>query len=220
VGELRTFVTPLHLATRRDYLGRMIDDKVACSRVARRFARDYWDGDRRFGYGGYRYDGRWKPVAQALIAAYGLGSGARILDVGCGKAHLLHELHELLPGSECVGIDVSDHGLADAPAGIRPHLRRLRAEDPLPWDDGYFDLVLSLGCIHNLRLPDAARALASIQRVGRRGYVLMESYRDEAELFNLQCWALTCESFLAPEAWTWLFGQAGYRGDFEFIFFP
>ncbi len=220
MGQLRSFVTPLHLATRRDYLARMVDDKVACSQVARRFERDYWDGDRRHGYGGYRYDGRWRPVAEALIAAYGLGPGARVLDVGCGKAHLLHELHQLLPGSECTGIDVSAHGLADAPAGIRPHLRQLRAEEPLPWPDRHFDLVLSLGCVHNLRLPQAATALASIGRVGRQAYVLVESYRDERELFNLQCWALTCESFLSPDSWAWLFAQAGYRGDHEFIFFP
>jgi SAM-dependent methyltransferase len=220
MGELRHFVSPLHLATRRDYLARMVDDKVVCSTVARRYGRDYWDGDRRYGYGGYRYDGRWKPVAEVIIAAYGLGAGARILDVGCGKAHLLHELHELLPASDCVGIDVSEHGIGDAPPGIRPHLRLQRAEDPLPWEDGRFDLVLSLGCLHNLRLPEAATALREIQRVGRQAYVMVESYRDVRELFNLQCWALTCESFLSPESWTWLFGQAGYRGDHEFIFFP
>ena len=97
MGQLLSVVTPLHKRTTRDYLARMIDDKVHCMRKAKEYEFDYWDGDRRYGYGGYRYDGRWKVVAQQLIDHYQLGPKARILDVGCGKAHLLHELKQLLP---------------------------------------------------------------------------------------------------------------------------
>jgi len=48
---------------------------------------------------------------------------------------------------------------------------------------------------------------------------MMESYRNEKELFNLQCWALTAESFLDPDEWRWVFDCCGYQGDYEFIFF-
>ncbi|MBI5882658.1 MAG: class I SAM-dependent methyltransferase [Elusimicrobia bacterium] len=217
--RLLDFVTPLHKRTTRDYLGRMNDGKIDCMRKAREYEFDYWDGDRRCGYGGYRYDGRWKPVAERMISFYKLGPGARILDVGCGKAHLLYELGKLLPGAEVAGIDISKHGLGDAPAEIRPRLTRRRAQDAYPWADAHFDLVISLACLHNLHLFELETALKEIERVGRSKYVMVESYRSEAELFNLQCWALTCQTFLDTADWTWLFSHFGYTGDHEFIFF-
>lgn len=219
MGRLLEIVTPLHRRTQRDYIGRMTDDKVHCMEVAKEYERDYWDGDRRYGYGGYRYDGRWKAVAERLVEIYALRPDSRVLDVGCGKAHLLYELRKLLPQAELHGIDVSRHGLADAPEEIRPALRRMRAQDPLPWGDRHFDLVISLGCLHNLRVFELERALPEIERVGRQKYSMVESYRNERELFNLQCWALTCESFFDVGEWIWLYRHFGYTGDYEFIFF-
>jgi SAM-dependent methyltransferase len=219
VGRAVEIVTPLHRRTARDYVGRMNDEKVHCMKKARAYDLDYWDGDRRYGYGGYRYDGRWRPVAETIVRMYGLGEGSRILDVGCGKAHLLYEIHRLLPAAEVVGLDISRHGLADAPEAVRDRLRIHRAQDPYPFADGRFDLVLSLGCLHNLRVHDVAAALREIERVGKKKYVMVESYRNEEELFHLQCWALTAESFFTPEEWVWLYDRFGYTGDYEFIFF-
>ena len=108
MGRLLNIVTPLHRATKRDYLARMVDDKVHCMLKAKEYEFDYWDGDRRYGYGGYKFiEGRWKPVAEALVAIYGLQSGSRVLDVGCGKAFLLYELKKLLPELEIAGFDIS-----------------------------------------------------------------------------------------------------------------
>ncbi|MDP1809590.1 MAG: class I SAM-dependent methyltransferase, partial [Actinomycetota bacterium] len=152
MGRLLNIVTPLHKKTQRDYIARMVDDKVHCMLKAKEYEFDYWDGDRRYGYGGYKYDGRWKVVAQQLIEIYNLRPDAKILDVGCGKAHLLHELKQLLPEAEVVGFDISRHGLADAPEAIKDSLFHYRAQDRFPWGDNYFDLVISLGCLHNLRL--------------------------------------------------------------------
>lgn len=219
MGRLLDIVTPLHRQTRRNYLARMTDDKVHCMHKAREFERDFWDGDRRYGYGGYRYDGRWKTVAEKLIKTYNLAPDSRILDVGCGKAHLLYELKQLLPGSTCVGFDISQHALADAPEGVRNQLFRYRAQDPLPFGDKQFDLVLSLATLHNLRLFDLKAALAEIERVGQQAYVMVDSYRNEQEMFNLECWALTAESLFDAAEWIWLFPQFGYHGDYEFIYF-
>ncbi len=219
MGDLVAFVTPLHRATTRNYIGRMVDDKVTGMLKAKEYEFDYWDGDRRFGYGGYRYDGRWKPVAEQLVHHYGLAPNAKILDVGCGKAHLLYEIQQLLPEAALHGIDISHHGLATAPESIRPFLQVQRAQDPYPWPDDFFDLVISLGAFHNLRLPELERALGEVERVGRRKYVMLESYRNEQELFNLQCWALTAESFLDSDEWVWLYDHFGYTGDYEFIYF-
>ena len=219
MGELLNLVTPLHRRTARDYVARMVDDKVQCMVTAKEYGFDYWDGDRRYGYGGYRYDGRWRPVAEHLIEHYGLEANARILDVGCGKAHLLHELKQLLPRAEVTGFDLSAHGLADAPEAVRAHLFRYRAQDPYPWGDRHFDLVLSLGCLHNLRVFELESAVREIERVGRRKYIMVESYRNEREQFNLQCWALTAESFFDTAEWIWLYRHFGYTGDYEFIYF-
>src|SRR5882724_2315674 len=112
--RLLNIVNQLHRRTARDYLGRMTDEKVHCSEVARRFDRDYWDGDRRYGYGGYKYDGRWSVVARALSDTYSLSPDARILDVGCGRGFLLHEFQKLLSGCDVTGFDVSEYGLATA----------------------------------------------------------------------------------------------------------
>jgi len=97
MGVLRNYFTQLHTSTKRDYLTRMCDAKVECMRLAKQFAADFWDGDRRYGYGGFRYDGRWKPVAKRLITEYSLTGNCSILDIGCGKGFLLYELQQLLP---------------------------------------------------------------------------------------------------------------------------
>jgi SAM-dependent methyltransferase len=219
MGQLLNVVTPLHKRTTRDYLARMVDDKVHCMLKAKEYEFDYWDGDRRYGYGGYRYDGRWKVVAQQLIDHYKLGPNARILDVGCGKAHLLHELKQLLPDADVVGFDISRHGLGDAPEPIRPYLFRYRAQDPYPWGDKHFDLVISFGALHNLRVFELEAAVREIERVGRQKYVMVESYRNELEQFNLECWALTAEAFFDTAEWIWLYRHFGYTGDYEFIYF-
>ena len=106
------FISSQHKSTKRDYVARVVEfPKAECAKVARQFGRDYWDGERQYGYGGYRYDGRWAPIAQAMVAHYGLKAHHKVLDVGCGKAFLLYELWKAVPGLEAVGIDVSQWGI-------------------------------------------------------------------------------------------------------------
>jgi SAM-dependent methyltransferase len=219
MGTERSIVTALHVRTKRDYLPRMVDDKVSCMRVAREYGPAFWDGDRRFGYGGYSYDGRWAVAAARLIEAYGLRDGAKILDVGCGKGFLLYELKRLLPHAEVVGFDISEYAIANAKEEIRSSVFVHRAQDPFPFDGQTFDLALSITTLHNLRLPELKVALTEMERTARERFLVVESYRDENEQFNLQCWALTCESFFYPDEWIWLFNEFGYTGDYEFIYF-
>jgi ubiquinone/menaquinone biosynthesis C-methylase UbiE len=220
MGELLNIVTPLHKATKRDYVARMVDEKVLCMLKAKEYEADYWDGDRRYGYGGYKFlAGRWKPVAQALIDRYGLRSGSRVLDVGCGKAFLLYEMQLIEPGLELVGFDISTHGLASRHPDLKANLFHYHAQDAYPFGDKHFDLVISLATLHNLRLFELKTALGEIERVGKRGYVMLESYRNELEMFNLECWALTAESLFDTAEWIWLYQHFGYTGDYEFIYF-
>ena len=214
------FVSRVHEASKRDYLARVNEyPKAEAAKIAKRFDRDYWDGDRRHGYGGYRYDGRWRAVADAMREHYGLEAEARVLDVGCGKGFLLHDLTQSVPGIEVAGIDVSAYAIAHAKEEVRPYLRAGSAVE-LPWHDDSFDLVISINTLHNLRCYELERALCEIERVGRRHkYVCVESYRSEAEKVNLLYWQLTCESFYSPEEWRWWFDRCGYTGDHSFIYF-
>ena len=198
----------------------MNDNKIECMVRAKQYGYDYWDGDRRYGYGGYSYiPGRWKPVAELLIDAYNLNNQSSLLDVGCGKGYLLYELKLLLPGLEVFGIDISEYGIQQAKSEVSELLTIHKAQDPYPFGDGQFDLVISIGCLHNLKLYDVDRALKEINRVGNQSYVMVESYRNESEQFNLQCWALTAQSFFEVDEWLWLYKIFGYKGDYEFIVF-
>ncbi len=220
MGKLVNIFNLLHKKTNREYLPRMMDDKVRCMEVARQYGRDYWDGDRRYGYGGYRYDGRWQVVAEKFIEEYNLPANARILDVGCGKAFLLYELKKLLPEAEVTGFDISKYGIEHAKEEVRDNIFIHRAEAPLPFRDNQFNLVFSLNTLHNLPINKLKTALQEIERVGREHkYICLESFRNDRELFNLQCWALTCESFFRPEDWLWIYKEFGYSGDYEFIYF-
>ena len=133
--------------------------------------------------------------AQKLIDNYKLKSGSSVLDVGCGKGFLLYEMKLLLPDLKISGFDVSKHGIADAKVEIKKDLFIHKAQQPYPFEDKQFDLVISLGCLHNLRIFDLEVALKEIERVGKQSYIMVESFRNVDELFNLQCWALTSGFF-------------------------
>ncbi len=213
------FISSLHKKTQRDYLARVNEfPKAEAAKLAKQFAYDYWDGDRKVGYGGMRYDGRWRPVADELARHYGLKAGDRVLDVGSGKGILLYDLMQSVPGLVVRGLDVSEYGTEHAVEEVKPFLQVGHARN-LPFEDQSFDLVISINTLHNLYCFDLDPALREIERVGRQKYIVVESYRTEEEKANLLYWQLTCEAFCTPEEWEWWFRQTGYTGDHSFIYF-
>jgi protein-L-isoaspartate(D-aspartate) O-methyltransferase len=216
----REFVSLIHKSTKRDYLARVTErDKAEVAELAIKFGYDYWDGSRQTGYGGYRYDGRWRKVADAMAAAYGLKPGMRVLDVGAGKGFLMHDLMEAVPGLEVQGIDISAYAIEHAMETVKDRIVQGTAAK-LPWPDQHFDLVVSITTLHNLYLADLWAALGEMERVARGGkYLCVEGYRNESEKVNLMYWQLTCRAFHTPEEWEFLFKKTGYSGDHEFIFF-
>lgn len=216
-------MSPIHKSTQRDYLARVNDPeypKAKAAKLAKQWAFDYWDGDRRINYGGYRYmPGRWAPVGQAMIDQYGLKPGDKVLDIGCGKGFQLYELTQLLPGIEVYGIDVSAYAIENAKEEIKNRLQ-VGSATSLPWPDKHFDFVFSLNALHNLHCYDLDKALREMERVGKKNkYLCVESYRTEEEKANLLYWQVTCEAFCTPEEWEWWFKQTGYTGDHSFIYF-
>ncbi|MGZ0080404.1 class I SAM-dependent methyltransferase [Methylomonas sp. YC3] len=217
------FMSAVHKSTTRDYLARVNEPeypKAKAAALAKKWDFDYWDGDRRICYGGYKYmPGRWALVAQAMIDHYGIKPGDKILDVGCGKGFQLYEISLLVPGVEIYGIDISPYAIENAKEEIKDRLQVANAND-LPFPDDYFDLVFSITTLHNLHNYDLDKALREMERVGKKNkYLCVESYRNEEEKANLLYWQVTCEAFCTPEEWEWWFKQTGYTGDHSLIYF-
>lgn len=214
------FVSDLHKKTKRDYVGRVVaDNKAECARIAKQYGYDYWDGERKYGYGGYHYDGRWNTVARKIAEHYQLKAGDKVLDVGCGKAYLLYELTQVVPGLIVKGIDISEYGLAHAKEEIRDCLQYGKAQE-IPFEDNEFDLVISLTTLHNLKVFDLKKAIQEIERVSKgNSYIMVESFRNDEEEVNMLYWQLTCASYYSVEEWEWLYKEWGYTGDYSFIFF-
>ncbi len=214
------FISQIHKKTERNYLQRVVDhDKAECARISKEFGKDYFDGDRKYGYGGLRYDGRWRPFAEKLAAHYNLKSGDKVLDVGCAKGFLLYEIMQVVSGIEVVGVDVSQYAIENAVPEVKPFLQVGNATRLL-FPDHAYDLVLSINTLHNLYNFLLRTALQELERVGKSNkYVVVDSYRNEKEKVNLMYWQLTCECFYTPEEWKWFFDQSGYKGDYDFVFF-
>ncbi len=202
---------------------RNLDKRSLSSRedklIAKQFGREFFDGPREQGYGGYRYDGRWRSVARRLKEHYGLSEQSRVLDVGCAKGFLLHDLKEEVPGISVAGIDVSAYAIGEAMDSIRPFVQVADAR-ALPFPDRSFDLVLSINTIHNLELQDLFKSLLEIERVSRaHKFIVVDAYQTEEERERILKWNLTAETHMYCKDWEKAFLEVGYQGDY-FWFTP
>jgi SAM-dependent methyltransferase len=182
--------------------------------TALRFGQEYFDGDRTQGYGGYRDDGRWLPVAETFCQRWNLKAGDRVLDIGCAKGFLVKALLQVCPGLEAFGVDISDYAISQAPPEVRGRVQVANATS-LPFPDNSFQASISINTIHNLDEAGCIKALKEMQRVAPLcGYVQVDSYLtpEQKELFMM--WQLTCKTHFTPDGWVKLFEKAGYTGDY------
>jgi len=199
--------------TKRDPKARAAAKTQEDRALAKQFGRDFFDGERRHGYGGYRYDGRWLPVARRMVEYYGLPPDARILDVGAAKGFLMYDFLQVLPGATVRGLDVSSYARENAHAGMGS-LIDLGTAEALPYADKSFDLVVSINSIHNLPPAACAQALREMERVSRaHKFVTVDAWRTEEEHQRLLDWILTAETYMSVDAWHQLFAEVGYAGD-------
>lgn len=201
--------------TKRNIQERAEEKTEEVRAVARRFGKEFFDGDRKYGYGGFNYQPRfWQPVIPTLKEHFGLASGSSVLDVGCGKGFMLHDMALLIPGIAVKGIDISGYAIENAIEDMRPHVRVADAKD-LPFPDKSFDVVISINTIHNLEREECAKALREIERVSRgKSFVTVDAYRHEEEKERMYAWNLTARTIMSVEEWVKFFREAGYTGDY------
>lgn len=199
----------------RDVAARGAAKTEADREVARRFDKEFFDGDRRTGYGGFTYHPRfWQPVIPTLQSHFNLTAGSSVLDVGCAKGFMMHDLAALIPGITVKGVDVSAYAIEHAIESMRPHVSVADAR-ALPFADKSFDVVISINTIHNLERRDLVQALREIERVNRRGaFITVDAYRTDEERRRMEAWNLTARTILPVEGWKDLFTEAGYTGDY------
>ncbi len=181
-------------------------------RISKQYGEMYFDGPRDYGYGGYRYDGRWVPVAKDIVQHFGLKPGDRVLDVGCAKGFLVKDL--LAEGMDAYGLDISEYALKNCEPEVKGRLH-LGSGDNLPFPDTSFDCVLSLNTVHNFTRERAIVAMREIQRLsGGRAFVQVDSYHTPEQKEIFESWVLTAEFHDTPEGWVKMFEEAGYTGDY------
>jgi ubiquinone/menaquinone biosynthesis C-methylase UbiE len=200
--------------TRRNVERRLQAKDPRVIEISRRYDEMYFDGPREYGYGGYRYDGRWIPVARDIVAHFRLKSGMRVLDVGCAKGFLVKDLMQVCPGLEAFGLDISEYALRRCPPEATGRLCGGNCMN-LPFPDASFDAVLSINTVHNLDRPDVVRSLREIMRVTREGkaFVQVDSYHTPEQRALFLDWVLTAQFHDYPQGWLQIFAEAGYRGD-------
>ena len=201
--------------TKRNIQKRMDAKDPAIIEISRRYGKEYFDGPREYGYGGYGYDGRWVPVARDIVDHFGLKAGMRVLDIGCAKGFLVKDLMDVCPGLEVFGLDVSEYALNNCPPEVVGRLH-LGSAEKLPFPDGSFDCVLSLNTIHNFERSVAVGVMAEIQRISNgRAFVQVDSYYTPEQKEIFESWVLTAKFYDYPQGWCDLFEEAGYTGDYD-----
>jgi len=199
---------------KRNVKARLQAKDPAVIRISKQYGPEYFDGPRDYGYGGYRYDGRWIPVAKDMVKHFNLKAGDRVLDVGCAKGFLVKDLMAVCPGLEVFGLDISDYALKHCEPEVIGRLHKGSADD-LPFPDNSFDAVISINAIHNFDRAGVLKAMKELQRVSKgRGYVQVDSYYTPEEKALFLDWVLTAEFHDYPEGWIKLFKEANYTGDY------
>jgi SAM-dependent methyltransferase len=199
----------------RDLTARLEKKSEESRAIARTFDKNYFDGSRDHGYGGFSYNPRyWTPVIPDLIERYGLGPDSSVLDVGCAKGFFLHDLIEQIPGISVSGLDISEYAITNSIPSVSKLLKVGNAIK-LPYPDNSFDFVISINTVHNLNREDCARALREIERVSKKdSFITVDAYRDDFEKERMEAWNLTALTMMSCDEWISFFEEVGYSGDY------
>ena len=183
--------------------------------IARKFGKEFFDGDRKNGYGGFSYMPRfWQPVIPTFKDYFNLTSKSSVLDVGCAKGFMLYDMQQIIPGITVAGVDVSEYAIENSKEEIKEFLQVADAVD-LPFEDNSFDAVISINTVHNLERKECGIALQEIERVSRgKSFITVDAYRNDEEKDLMMDWNLTAKTIMSVEEWENFFKEVGYTGDY------
>ena len=183
--------------------------------IARQFGKEFFDGDRRHGYGGFNYNPRfWQLVIPTFRNHFNLSADSSVLDVGCAKGFMLHDMAELIPGITVKGIDISEYAIENTIESMKHHVQVADAK-ALPFEDNYFDVVISINTVHNLEREECGKALQEIERVSNeRSFITVDAYHNNEEKEAMLSWNLTGKTIMHVDEWKIFFDEIGYPGDY------
>jgi SAM-dependent methyltransferase len=201
--------------SKRDISGRLDLKTEEDKLIAQKFGKEFFDGSRNHGYGGFSYSSRfWQPVVPLFKKHWGLAGGDSLLDIGCAKGFLMHDLKRLIPGIVVFGVDISEYAINNAKHEVKKYCQVSDAKN-LPFDDASIDVATSITTLHNLEENDLAVALLEIERVTRRGsFITLDAYRNNAEKDRMEAWNLTAKTVMHVDKWKEFFLDVGYTGDY------
>jgi ubiquinone/menaquinone biosynthesis C-methylase UbiE len=188
--------------------------------IARKFEKDFFDGDREYGYGGFNYNEKyWTNVVKDFKEYWKLDSNSKVLDVGCAKGFMVYDLMRLIPGIQVKGLDISNYAIKNCKEEVKEHLMVGDAKN-LPFEDNEFDVVISINSIHNLDIENCGKSLREIERVSKKNsFITVDAYRDVNEKKRMEAWNLTAKTIMSVEDWKSFFKKNNYSGDY-FWFIP
>lgn len=184
--------------------------------VASYRSKAFYDGERNDGYGGFKYDGRWAPIAKNMMEEYSLGEQSAVLQVGSDKGFLLHDFLELCPTLKVRGTEVSDYAIENTMPSVKSFIKKAPFME-LPFADDEFDFIIAIGPVYSLNLPDAISCLKEIQRVGKgKSFVTLGAYETEDDFKLFRYWTLLGSTVLSKDDWVQVLEHVGYTGDYKF----
>ena len=201
--------------SKRDFSKRVSQKTKEDIAIARKFGRDFFDGDRKHGYGGFDYDPKfWQPVIPIFQNYWNLKKENSVLDVGCGKGFMLFDLYKMIAGIRLAGVDISEYAINNSVPEIKGFLKIANAKK-LPFPSNSFDVVISINTIHNLEPAECKIALQEISRVSKKNsFVTVDAHRTEEEKKRMIAWNLTGRTIMSVQDWKLFFKEAGYTGDY------
>ena len=201
--------------SKRNLDKRLSEKSPEIVKIAREFSKEFFDGDRKFGYGGLTYNPKyWENVVKDFVEYYKIKPDAKILDVGCAKGYMLYDFKRQYPGLEIHGVDISEYAIDNCHREVKDNLQVGKAES-LKFEDNYFDLVISINTVHNLELKDCAASIKEISRVSKgNSFITVDAYNSDEEKERMFKWNLTAKTIMSTNDWKNTFKKIGYNGDF------
>ena len=203
-------------SNRNKDLFQRISEKTETNRkIARMFEKEFFDGDRKYGYGGYSYNSKYfTGVVEDMRDYYGLTSESKVLDIGCAKGFMLFDFKKIIPGITIRGIDISNYAIENAIPEIKEYVNVGNVKNLSEFKDKEYDLVTAITTVHNLNLEDCKQALREIERVGKNAFITVDAWKNEKEKERMYAWNLTALTYMHVDDWKALFDEVSYTGDY------